>query len=636
MNNLKKKWNDFWVSWKTKRDLKKQTKKQQEDTTKIKTVDSSDSKKRKFKMPTVFTLLLIVIAFMVFLTWVIPAGAYTAGYDSNDFQENIHFYSWGSTRPMGIIDIFWAIGAGFLDAAELIFFLFMIGGFIHIVVQSKAIEAAVGSILKKYDKKMIWVIPPLMLLFGAFGTSYGMCEETLVLYPILVPIFILAGFDALTGVMIILLGAGVGVLNSTVNPFAIGAAVDSVGDNVIVGVGDGMGYRFLMWVVMEFMVIFFVMWYAWKVKKDPNKSSLDKTVREKHLEEAKASFNIEDIPKFDQRRKFMLFFFLFALFFMIFSIMPWSEWGVTVFIEFRDAIAQNFPYWSRMLAPIGEFYFLELGIIFLLFSFIIAFASGLGEKKFMAVFVEGMQGMLTLALILGMARGVKMILLGEQLPLIFMVDSIPNGVWDQSLSFHQDVNSDISKIFIDFLNDINNDIANGGASNELEEWLKSLEWVAFENGINNVDYMVAIPLEVGINSTILNSMSNSLSGVSDAGFFVLIYIMYLPLSVFIPSTSGLAGATMPIFGPLADMQGGTGDPSYVAGAITAYSTSIGVVNLVSPTQGVVMGGLAVAGVSYEKYLKTVWKFILAIVIVSMCFLALGAIKLSNGSLLIGI
>ncbi|RKX64983.1 MAG: hypothetical protein DRP42_05570 [Tenericutes bacterium] len=159
-----------------------------------------------------------------------------------------------------------AIGEGFMSSAGLIFFLFGIGAFMNVVIKSKSMEAAVGGLLKKTKGKEIMIIPILMIFFAAGGTVYGMAEETLVFYAILVPVFLLAGFDSLTAVFTILLGAGVGVAASTVNPFAIGAAIDAI-PGVTTSLGDGMMFRFISVAIFASLAISFVMIRAKKIQQ---------------------------------------------------------------------------------------------------------------------------------------------------------------------------------------------------------------------------------------------------------------------------------------------------------------------------------------------------------------------------------
>ena len=122
------------------------------------------------------------------------------------------------------------------------------------VMRTEAIDAGVSNVIRLLGGREIWLVPALMILFSLGGTSFGMWEETMAFYPLLVPVFVSAGYDALTGVAVVLLGSGAGVLASTVNPFATGIAAGFAG----VSLGDGLGLRLLMLVVFDAVAIWYV------------------------------------------------------------------------------------------------------------------------------------------------------------------------------------------------------------------------------------------------------------------------------------------------------------------------------------------------------------------------------------------
>ena len=93
-----------------------------------------------------------------------------------------------------------------------------------ILCSSPIFDATLGALLKKMQGKEKWLIPILMTFFAIGGTTYGMQEEAVAFYALIVPIMLAAGYNAMTAVMVIVLGGGVGVLGSTINPFSIGIA----------------------------------------------------------------------------------------------------------------------------------------------------------------------------------------------------------------------------------------------------------------------------------------------------------------------------------------------------------------------------------------------------------------------------
>ena len=135
----------------------------------------------------------------------------------------------------------------------------------------------------------------LAVIFSLGGTTYGMAEETLGFYAIILPVIIALGYDRLVGVGIIMVGAGVGTLASTVNPFATGVASDAAG----VALGDGIGRRLIMYVVMVIITLAYVLWYARRVKADPAKSIVPALKEDQALTSAPAG---PPVPMTGRRR----------------------------------------------------------------------------------------------------------------------------------------------------------------------------------------------------------------------------------------------------------------------------------------------------------------------------------------------
>ncbi len=169
----------------------------------------------------------MIIGLVAILTWIIPAGAY-----STDKVGNIiaHTYKSVTANPQGIWDIFMAPVYGMVGndhtegAISISLFILVIGGFLGVVNRTKALDDGIGSVVRKYKGKEKALIPVLMFLFALGGSTYGMAEETIAFYPLLIPVMIGVGFDSLVAVAIVLVGSQVGCLASTVNPFATGVA----------------------------------------------------------------------------------------------------------------------------------------------------------------------------------------------------------------------------------------------------------------------------------------------------------------------------------------------------------------------------------------------------------------------------
>ena len=182
--------------------------------------------KKRFRMPTAFTILFILIALVALATWFIPAGSYAYV----DGVPQAGTYHAVPQSPQGVGAVLKAAFSGFYDAVDVCVFILMVGGFLGVVMKTGAVDAGVSHVIRALGDREKWLIPILMLLFGLGGTTYGMWEETMAFFPLLIPVFLAAGYDAVVGISVILLGAGAGVISSTVNPFATGIA--SVGSHV--------------------------------------------------------------------------------------------------------------------------------------------------------------------------------------------------------------------------------------------------------------------------------------------------------------------------------------------------------------------------------------------------------------------
>jgi len=288
--------------------------------------DSSAGRAAGFKFPTAYTILFALIAVVAAATWVVPAGQY-------DRQRNEQLdkdvpvpgtYKTVDRNPQGLRAVLIAPIAGFYNpdsnqaaAIDVALFVLIIGGFLGVVTKTGAIDAGIGGAMSSLKGREKWMIPILMALFAAGGTIYGMAEESLAFYALIIPVMIAAGYDALTAVAIIMLGAGVGTLGSTINPFATVIASNAAG----VPFTNGMPLRFLILGVGWLTCVVYVMRYAERVKRDPSKSlvaNLAKSNREHFLKSQDAT----GTPPLTGVRKIIL-----LLFGLSFAVMIW---GVSV------------------------------------------------------------------------------------------------------------------------------------------------------------------------------------------------------------------------------------------------------------------------------------------------------------------
>ncbi len=459
---------------------------------------------KKFRMPTAYTILFILLILVAAATWLIPAGSYDHGEDGTPIAGTYHQVE---QNPQGAGDVVLASFEGFYDAVDVALFILMVGGFLGVVMKTGAIDAGVSNVIRLLGGKEILLIPVLMVLFSLGGTSFGMWEETMAFYPLLIPVFVAAGYDPLVGIAVVLLGSGAGVLASTVNPFATGIASGFAG----VSLGDGLMLRLIMLVVFDVVAIWYVMAYAAKVRNHPEKSLV---AGFSHKFEHKTG---GDVPMLDGRRKIVLTIFALVFLVMIYAVIPFDEIGVPI--------------------PTLGWWFPELSGLFLVGGIVIGLVYGLGEVDTVDAFVAGAADLIGVAFIIGISRGITVLM-------------------------------------------------NSGKMTD----------------------------------TVLYWGEHALEGSGSVLFTLLVYLIYLPLSILIPSSSGLATLSIPIMAPLGQFAGIS--PSLI---VTAFQSASGLVNIITPTAAVVMGGLAFGDVPYDRWVRFVWKLILIFFLLTVGFLAVSAV-----------
>ncbi|OPJ54793.1 YfcC family protein [Alkalithermobacter paradoxus] len=342
---------------------------------------------KKLKMPTAYTILFSIIVVVAIMTWIVPAGQYDYVDPNASRKEPIPgTYHSVEATPQGITDVLMAPVNGFYDAKDVALFVIIIGGFLGVVMKTGAIDAGIAKITQKLKGREKWMIPVLMIFFGLGGSTFGMAEETIAFYPLLLPVFIAAGYDSLTAVGTILLGAGAGVLGSTVNPFATGIASGFAG----ISLGQGIGFRLLILVVAETVAILYVMRYAEKVKKDPSKS-LVYDMMEDNKRHFVSTRGQSEFPELTSKRKLILALFGLTFAIMIFGVIPFEDLGVTA-------------------VPTLWWWFGELTTLFLVAAIVIGLVYGMKEQELISSFVAGARDLLGVALIIGLSRGITIVM----------------------------------------------------------------------------------------------------------------------------------------------------------------------------------------------------------------------------------
>lgn len=379
----------------------------------------TETAKKKRGMPSSFTILLALLAIVAVIT-VIVSGS-----------------SGGAVTAARLSDFCTAPIKGFADALPVCLFVMILGGFLGMMTETGALDNGIAVLVQKLKGNEIMLIPVLMLIFSLGGTTYGMCEETVPFYALLAATMMAAGFDPMVGAATVLLGAGCGCLGSTVNPFAVGAAVDAltgvgieVNQSIIIGLGA------VLWIVTTAMSIFFVMSYAKKVKADKGSTIL--SMQElKDAEEAhgKAASEVHKEVKLTGRQKGVLIAFAFTFVVMIVGFIPLADLneGVANFFDAGavydadgNAVVQG---WSALITglPIGQWYFDEASTWFFLMAVLIGIIGGLSEKQIVNTFITGAADMMSVVLVIALARGISVLMANTGLD-VFVLDAAANAL----------------------------------------------------------------------------------------------------------------------------------------------------------------------------------------------------------------
>lgn len=370
---------------------------------------------KKLKFPTAQTILFIIAGFVALMTWVVPAGKYDSlSYDKasemlvrtgqgkstnlpatqetlDDLKIKIpieNFTDGGIYKPIGIPNSYHKVEAkpqgwaaflkspikGIIAAADIIFLVLIIGGLIGIMNLSDAFDAGIASLAKTLKGREYLLIILVTTLIAIGGTTFGLAEETMAFFPILIPVFLAAGYDAIVGVACIFIGSSIGTMCSTVNPFSSIIASDAAGINWTTGLNG----RFGMLVLCTFICIAYIIRYAEKVKKDPSQSIIFD--QKEQMEQLFGAKNADEVPTLTNRMRLILMVFAASFIIMIIGV--------------------SFLHW----------WFVEMTTTFLVGAIIIGIIAQLKENDFMEAFTKGAGDLLGVAFIIGIARGITVIM----------------------------------------------------------------------------------------------------------------------------------------------------------------------------------------------------------------------------------
>ena len=348
-----------------------------------------EAKKKKFKVPHTYVLLFTMIIIMALLTYVIPAGQYEKMEIETEAGSRTvvdpDSYTRVESNPAKPFDILKAFPKGLTAAQSIVFFIFIVGGAFNIVNQTGAIEAGISKVALSLKGKEKLLIPIIVFVFSLGGSTIGMAEEAIVFVPIGIALARALGYDAVVGMAIVSLGAAAGFTSGFMNPFTVGVAQGIAG----IPLFTGIGLRLIIWVCTLILVIVYIFRYANKVKADVKNSY----VYELEMAEKDMAIDLSSVREMTTRDKLVLLIFAAGMGTLIFGVFKFG-WYIT-----------------------------EIAAIFLAIGIFSGIAGGMPLDDIAKHFIAGARDMATGALVVGLARGILVVMEGS-----LIIDTIIFGL----------------------------------------------------------------------------------------------------------------------------------------------------------------------------------------------------------------
>lgn len=466
--------------------------------------------KRPLRVPHVYTIIFALMVIVAALTWVVPSGSFerqdvggrqvTVAGTYEPVEKSFIDEETGDEVELGqgVFDVLLAPTRGIQEAVDVVAFILIVGGSFQVITKTGAITGGMGRVVRRFKDRDILIIPIAMCLFALGGSTFGMAEETLPFFAIFMPIMMAMGFDSMTAFMIVFIGARIGYIGSTINPFNVLIAQGILG---IQG-NPQLWLRCVAWVVLTATAIAWVVMYARKVKRDPASSITYEDDKAKRVEFSAGEGALD--AEFTGRQKGVLAVFIAGMVLII--------WGLVTQGWYMD----------------------EISAIFLAMGLLSGIIAGFSQQEIAQEFVAGIADFAFSAIVVGLARGI----------LVIATDGM-------------------------------------------------------------------------IIDTILNALANGLAGIPSVLFTTLLYGVENVLAVLVPSSSGLAALTAPIFGPLTELMGLNPEA-----AVSALSMGGATMSLICPTSAILVAGLGVCKIQLGQWWKTAWKFFLVVTVINVVFVAI--------------
>ncbi len=517
----------------------------------------------KLRFPHTYMIIFSLIILAAILTWWLPGGDYVEQVktvDGNQVKELV--FQPVDSQPQ-TWQIFGAMFRGFERQAGIIVFILMIGGAFWIMNSTRALDAGIISFirstrgLEKYRFfKMIGVdnvvIVLIMLMFSLFGAIFGMSEETIAFVIILVPLAISMGYDSIVGVAMCYLGAHIGFAGAMLNPFTIGIA-QGIAELPLF---SGLEYRFFSWVVINVIGIGFVLWYAHRIRRKPERSpmyALDSYWREK------AAGEEDEIMHHTPVSAWISYGLTLA------ALVVFSVYHPETSMKVGNADPLNIP-----AVPIATGLFALIGLVAL--------------RKTVHYYV------LNLLLF----------------TIVFLIIGVMGYGW---------YIMEIAALF--FAMGIASGIAVGyGGNRQVKLFLEGARDIVSAALVVGLAGGIIVILEDGrVIDTILYKLSGGLQQAGKVQAVGTMYVIQTVINIIIPSGSAKAALTMPIMAPFSDLINLSRQAT-----VMAFQFGDGFTNMITPTSGVLIGALGIARIPYDKWVRWVWPLILIFFILGFLLL----------------
>lgn len=503
--------------------------------------------KKKFRMPSALTIVMIFLCIVAVLTWFVPTSVVD---ENGDIIFNAAFDGDGNiienagTNPAGLWDIFLAPIQGLALGVDVACSILVSGALLAVLNKTGALDAGINALLKRFSGNTLIVL--LIVVFALMGTVYGAWEELPAYAIIIVPMFLAAGYDALTGVMVILVGAVAGNMADVVNPYAIGAAVAAIGNEEL-SIGSGIVLRLVLFAALVAFGAASVLKYANKVKKDPSKSVVADISECQHM---MTDASVEDV-KMEARHKWSLIVFGIVILLCVMGYVPWDSIGDGE-SAFNAVNAIKYKTSGGIIGDLlgvdtftefGWWYFNEFCVVWLVGAIVVGLINKMPEKELVNTIISGAADLIGVVLVLATSRGIS----------VFM-----------------------------------------GSRTD------------------------------GMSITFIYWIQNLLTGVPPWAFVIAAIAVYVMIAVFLQSTSGVSGITMPIFGAIAlalfanSAIGGAGGQVLL---ISAFTCGVNFICSFYP-ESTNMGICELTHVPYDRFVKSMLKISLPMLLIAAVIISL--------------